>query len=175
MERSSAPWRASLSRTWSRNGMPEDRFATPRPSRSTSTKIRVSLVSRWICALRMVSAERRGEGLEHPRILVGIADCEPQAVCEEGMRAVERANQYTTLPEAPEHRGRVGDAHQHEVRRRPESRHRRKCVERLFEANALGDDRGGLPREDLRIRAQQLGGGGAEGAHVARHAQLPAH
>src|SRR5258708_40372983 len=160
MERSSAPWRASWSSMWSRNGMPEERFAAPRPSRSTSTKIRVSLVSRWICALRMVSAERRGEGLEHPRILVGIADCEPQAVCEEGMRAVEGAHQYTTLPEAPERRGRVGDAHPHDVRRRRESRHRRKCVERLFEANALGDDRGGLPRQEPRLREPQVGGGG---------------
>src|SRR2546426_5637561 len=116
--RSRAPWRASWSSMWSRNGMPEARRESPRPSRSTATLTWVSLVSRWISALRMVSGEVRGEGLEHSRILVGRADREPQAVGEQGMRAMEIANQYTTLPQRLERRRRVGHAHQDEVRRR---------------------------------------------------------
>src|SRR5258706_7771663 len=172
MVRSSAPCRASWSSMWSMNGMPEDRLESPRPSRSTSTRICVSLVSRWICALRMVSAERRGEGLEHPRVLVGGADCEPQAVCEEGMRAMEGANQYTTLPEALERTRTVGHAHQHEVRRRREPDRSGQRVERGLQPRALGHDGRGLAREDAGVGEQQICCGGAQGVHVVRHAQL---
>src|SRR6185312_17179630 len=61
-----------------------------------------------------MSGERRDEGLEQAIVLVGGSDREPQAVLEQGMRAVEIANQYTTLPQPLEGARRVRDAHEHE-------------------------------------------------------------
>src|SRR6056297_1912631 len=46
-------WRASWSSMWSKNPTPVDMSAFPVPSRSTSTEIRVSVVSRSIFAVRM--------------------------------------------------------------------------------------------------------------------------
>src|SRR6185503_19557979 len=112
--RSMAPWRATWSSMWSRKGMPEESSARPVPSRSTATKTCVSFVSRWISALRMVGLEDRREGLEEPRILIGRADGEPQAVFEE-RGAMEGPDQYTTALKGLVRAGTVGNAHQHEV------------------------------------------------------------
>ncbi len=70
----------------------------------------------------------------HPVVLFGRADREPQAVVEQRMRAVEVANQYTTLPQALEGARRVGHAHQHEVGRAREARHARDAVEGRLQA-----------------------------------------
>src|SRR5450631_1593821 len=155
--RSSPPWRASWSSMWSRKGIPEARRASPWPSRSTATRTWVSLVSRWISALRIGgSAEGGGECLEHSRVLVGCSDREPQAVGEQGMRAVECANQYTTLPQGLEGARPVGQAHQDEVRRGGEALDSRDRVEVALQAPALGEDRGGLPREGLAMAQEKL-------------------
>src|SRR5438477_765391 len=142
-ERSIAPWRASWSSMWSRNGMPDASDASPLPSRSTATKTCVSRVSRWICALRILwgsGFDNRGERLEQFRVLVGGADREPQAVGEQGMRAVECPDQYTTLLEALERRRAVGNACQDEIGRRGESPHAGQGVEAACEALAFGHD-----------------------------------
>src|SRR5215212_6854531 len=97
---------------WSRKGMPEASSASPRPSSSTATKIFVSFVSRWISALRMESAQEGAEDLDEPAIFLGGADRESQAICEERVRAMESANQYTTLPEGFEGARPVGNADQ---------------------------------------------------------------
>src|SRR5258706_7126948 len=170
--RSSAPWRASWSSMWSMNGIPEARRASPRPSRSTLTLTWVSLVSRWISALRMMSAEGLGECLEHSRVLVGSSDREPQAVGEQGMRAVECAHQYTTLPQRLERERRIGHARQDEVRRRGEGGHPPQGGERAFQPGALGDDRRGLALENLAALDEHLGRRGREAVHVVGHAQL---
>src|SRR5258706_6733471 len=137
------PWRASWSSMWSMNGIPEARRASPRPSRSTLTLTWVSLVSRWISALRMMSAEGLGECLEHSRVLVGSSDREPQAVGEQGMRAVECADQYTTLPQGLEGARSVGHARQDEVRRGRKALDFGHRVEIALEAAALAEDRRG--------------------------------
>src|SRR5258706_15406574 len=126
---------------WSMKGMPEASFDSPRPSRSTATFTWVSLVSRWISALRMTSGEGLGECSQHSRVLVGSSDREPQAVGEQGMRAVECANQYTTLAQALERARPIGDAHQDEVRGRWKPPHARHRVQVTLEAFPLGDDR----------------------------------
>ncbi len=75
------------------------RRASPRrvPSRSTSTRICVSLVSRWISRLAHGCQPTAGRAAPSSRVvLVGGSDGEPQAVGEQWMRAVEVANQYTT-------------------------------------------------------------------------------
>src|ERR1700680_4353141 len=141
---------------WSRKGMPEASRASPRPSRSTATLTWGSLVSRWISALRMVSAEGPGERLEHLRVLVGSADREPQAVGEQGMRAVECANQYTTLPQELERLRGVGHAHQDEVRGRRKTLDARDGIERALETLALGDDRRRLASEHLAMAEKHL-------------------
>src|SRR5262249_35977859 len=102
---------------WSRNGMPEASFASPRPSRATATKTWVSFVSRWISALRMGSAEDGAEGFDESSVFVGGADGQPERVREQGMRTMECANQYTTLPQGFERRRPVRDAHEDEIRR----------------------------------------------------------
>src|SRR5687768_14340041 len=100
--------------------MPEARLACPVPSRSTATKTWVSLVSRWISALRMVVAGDRAEGLDEARILVGGSDGQAQAVCEERVGGVEVADQYTTRFQPLERGRRILHARQDEVRRRRE-------------------------------------------------------
>src|SRR5882672_633530 len=122
---------------WSRNGMPESSFAPPCPSRSMATRICVSRVSRWISALRMSSAHGLGECVEHSRVLVGCSDRESQAVGEEWIRAVERANQYTTLAKRLERLGSVGDASEDEVGRRGKALHPGDRVQRALEASTL--------------------------------------
>src|SRR6185369_4411038 len=163
--RSSAPWRAIWSSMWSRNGMPDSSFASPRPSRSTATKTLVSLVSRWISALRMMGGDFRGERLDQFRILVGSADSEPQAVGEQWMRAVKVANQYTTANQ-PLHRARrVCHAHEDEVRSRGKAADCAHAVERRLEPRALGHDRACLLLEHLAPREDHLGGGSGEHVH----------
>src|SRR5258708_39037172 len=154
--RSSPPWRASWSSMWSMKGMPEASLDSPRPSRSTATFTWVSLVSRGISALRMTSAEGLGECSQHSRVLVGSSDREPQAVGEQGMRAVECANQYATLGQALERARPVGHAHQNEVRRRGKSPHARHRIQVTLEALALGDDRLGLALEDAAPGEQHV-------------------
>src|SRR6185369_4122282 len=105
MPMSSTVWCASISRS---------PFA--RTSRSSATRTCVSFVSRWISALRM-SGGHGGECVDQPRILLGRPDGEPQAVDEQGMRPMEVADQYTTLPEALEGAGRIAHAREDEVRR----------------------------------------------------------
>src|ERR1700682_4912972 len=146
--RSRPPWRAGWSSMWSRKGMPEASFDSPRPSRSTATFTWVSLVSRWISALRMTSAEGLGECSQHSRILVGSSDREPQALGGQVMRAVECANQYTTLAQPLERARPVGDAHEDEVRRRGKPPHARHRIQVMLQALPLGDDRLGLALED---------------------------
>src|SRR5258708_11051822 len=154
------------------NGIPEARRAAPRPSRSTATLSWVSLVSRWISALRMMSAEGLGECLEHSRILVGSSDREPQAVGEQGMRAVECADQYTTLPQGLERERGVGHARQDEVRRRGKNGYPRHRGQRAFQPGALGDDRLRLALENVAALAEHFGGRRREAVHVVGHAQL---
>src|SRR5471032_1685623 len=171
--RSSPPWRASWSSMWSRKGMPEARRASPWPSRSTATRTWVSLVSRWISALRMgVSAEGGGECLEHSRVLVGSSDREPQAVGEQGMRAVECADQYTTLPQGLEGAQSVGHAHEEEVRRGGKALDAAQAVDDALEPRALVEDRRGLLLENVAMGEEDLRRRGVEGAHVVGHAQL---
>src|SRR5260221_2361840 len=116
--KSTMPWRATWSSMWSRNGMPEASFDSPRPSSASATKICVSFVSRWISALRMGSAEDGAEGVDEAQVFFGSSDGEPEAVGEKRVRPVESADQYTTLPESLERGGPVGHAHEDEVRRR---------------------------------------------------------
>src|SRR5881394_3881805 len=106
------PWRATWSSMWSMNGMPEASFDSPRPSRARATNTCVSLVSRWISALRMGSGEDRAKGVDEALVFVGGADREAKGIREKRVRAVERADQYTTLHEGIERARAVGDAHQ---------------------------------------------------------------
>src|SRR4051812_17053796 len=118
--RSMAPWRATWSSMWSRNGMPDANSALPVPSRSSATKTWVSFVSRWMSALRMGGIEDRGEGPEESGVLVGCADGEPQAMGELGVGTVQVLDRYTTRFQCLEHARRAAfagclHAHQHEV------------------------------------------------------------
>src|SRR5262249_27208989 len=115
--RSTRPWRATWSSMWSRNGMPEASFASPRPSRATATKTWVSFVSRWISALRMGSAEDGAKGVDESSVFVGGADGQSERVREQGMRTMECADQYTTLSQRLERGRPVGNSHEDEVRR----------------------------------------------------------
>src|SRR5688572_17109660 len=170
--RSRPPWRASWSSMWSRNGMPEASLASPVPSRSTATKTWVSLVSRWTSALRMVGGEGRGKRLDQFRVLVGGADREPQAVGEQGMRAVKVADQYTTRLQGAERARRVGHAHEHEVGGGAETARAGQRVERPLEPRALRDDGARLLVEHLAPLEQQLSRGGAQRIHVVGRAQF---
>src|SRR5687768_9327386 len=169
--RSIAPWRAIWSSMWSRKGMPDSSFDSPLPSRSSATKTWVSLVSRWTSALRMVWADR-GERLDEFRVLVGGADREPQAVCQQWMRAVKVANQYTTALQRLHRAGGVGETGQDEVRGRGVAAYAGEAVQRRLEARALGDDRLRLRLEHLAAIEQQLRRRGGQGVHVVGRAQL---
>src|SRR5512139_2219291 len=154
--RSTTPWRAIWSSMWSRNGTPEARLAFPVPSRFTATKTWVSLVSLWISAVRMVSADRRGKGLEEALVLVGGPDREAQAVFEQGMGAVEVLDQYTTRLQALERARRVRDAGQDEVGRGGKTPHAGDAIEARLQPCAVAHDRVGLLLQHVVVREDEL-------------------
>ena len=115
----------------------------------------------------------RGERLDQFRVLVGGADREPQAVGEQWMRAVQVADQYTTLPSAP--RRRAARRERARARSSPprENGARRGIASRAASSRARSATIArALPLEHVAMREQQLGRGRGEHVHVVRRAQL---
>src|SRR2546421_2114760 len=88
------PWRATWSSICSRNGSPVLKRAAPLPSRSTRTRICVSLVLRTTSAARV--SEGFMEGVEQYTVFLRRADRDAQALRE---RRMELANQHTLARE----------------------------------------------------------------------------
>src|SRR5438046_813402 len=130
----------------SRNGRPVASLATPRPSRSTFTRIWVSFVLRVTSAVRI--SERFLERVEQYTVFIRRADRDAQAVGEAG---VEVAHQHALARERLVAARGIGYAQQEEIGRRRKYRqplHRRK---RAMELRALGADLGGLRLEHLQM------------------------
>src|SRR4029079_14413599 len=147
-----SPWSSMGYIEW----MPDASFASPRPSRARATNTCVSLVSRWISALRMGSGEDRAKGVDEALVFGGGADREAKGIREKWVRPVECPDQYTTLHQGVERARTVGHAHQDEVGRRGKALDAGDRIERGLEGPAVGDDAPRLLLQDVAMLEQEL-------------------
>src|SRR3984893_16525625 len=146
------PWRATWSSMCSRNGSPVESFAAPLPSRSTRTRIWVSLVLRVTSAvltMEFLSSQRLTQRVEQYTVFVRRADGYAQAIAHR--RHVQILHQDALAPQALECAVRVGHANEEEVRLRGKNSHAWQRRQRLSERAAVGANARGLLLQNIQM------------------------
>src|SRR5580765_3669835 len=151
--------------------MPVASAARPVPSTLTDSAICVSAVLRSALAARVDIAtsfwriaytksalgERFRERLETAPVLLRRPDGEPDTPFQKRHSRIQVLDGHPAAPHPLEHRGRVGNANQYEIRVARKNRDSRKPAQLGVEALALVRDAAGLRVEHVVVREDSLG------------------
>src|SRR6185295_5234895 len=172
ISRSSMPWRATWSSMCSRNGSPVESLAWPRPSRSSLSRICVSLVLRVTsaCLISDLSLQRFSQGGEQYTVFIRRADRDAQAIAQR--RAVQVLHQHALRAQLLVGAVGVGHPHQEEVRLGRKHGHAVQPPQLLAELLALGADLRRLRFQHLEPLEEESRGRLRQHVHVVNLAHL---
>src|SRR5882672_4928105 len=151
--------------------MPVARTALPLPSTSTDSAICVSAVLRsalaarvsiaasfrWIAYTKSALGERFRECGEASPVLLRRSDGEPDAAVEQRHAGVQVLDEHAAAAHAFEHRGRIRNANQDEIRVARKNSGAGKLAQLGAEPLALRDDALGLRVEHVVVLEDPLG------------------
>src|SRR5882672_6242542 len=151
--------------------MPVARTALPLPSTSTDSAICVSAVLRsalaarvsiaasfrWIAYTKSALGERFPECGKASPVLLRRPDGQPDAAVEQRYTGVQILDQHAAAAHAFEHRGRIGNADQDEIRIARKNSDAGELAQLSVETLALGDDALRLRVERIVVREGPLG------------------